>query len=153
MSDTERLYNNIGIHALAILLVLQHVKTLSVSKALLIPPIVTHNEMLKYLSNGNVKVQGVEKLIIEKTGFFTNFNSRFYDQICGAINAIQFLHEVDAISVSKGELIVNSGSNPLLINGNEAGGRAYKILKAVPNVAKILEASSENLYLNFRVEL
>jgi hypothetical protein len=36
MSDTERLYNNIGVQALAILLVVQHTQNLPISKALLV---------------------------------------------------------------------------------------------------------------------
>ncbi|GAA3565813.1 three component ABC system middle component [Marinobacter xestospongiae] len=153
MSDTERLYNNIGVQALAILLVVQHAQILPLSKALLVSPIITHNEMLKYLSNGNVKIQGIEKLIIEKTRFFANFNNRFYDQLCSSINAIQLLHEIDAIALSEGALIKKGGSEPLFIAGKEAGNRAFKIQKAVPNIAKMMESSAENLYLNLRVEL
>jgi hypothetical protein len=153
MSDTERLYNNIGIQALAILLVVQYTQNLPISKALLVPPIITHNEMLKYLSNGNVNIQGVEKLIIEKASFFSNFNDRFYDQLCSSINAIQLLHEVDAITLNKDVLMNKGVSEPLFETGKEAGSRALKIKKAVPNIAKIMESSTENLYLNFRVEL
>lgn len=153
MSDTERLYNNIGVQALAILLVVQHTQILPISKALLVSPIITHNEMLKYLSNGNVKVQGAEKLIIEKTRFFANFNNRFYDQLCSSINAIQLLHEVDTVTLNKNALMNKGVSEPLFKTGKEAGNRVLKIQKAVPNIAKILESSTENLYLNFRVEL
>ncbi|MBJ7278884.1 three component ABC system middle component [Marinobacter salarius] len=153
MSDTERLYNNIGVQALAIFLVVQHTQILPLSKALLVSPIITHNEMLKYLSNGNVKIQGVEKLIIEKTSFFANFNNRFYDQLCSSINAIQLLHELDAIILNKDVLMNKGDSEQLFKTGKEAGNRAFKIQKAVPNIAKIMESSAENLYLNLRVEL
>lgn len=69
MSDTERLYNNIGVQALAIFLVVQHTQILPLSKALLVSPIITHNEMLKYLSNGNVKIQGWKSLLLKKPAF------------------------------------------------------------------------------------
>ena len=153
MNDTERLYNNIGIQALAILLVVQHTQILPISKALLVSPIVTHNEMLRYLSNGNVKIQGMEKLIIEKTSFFTNFNKRFYDQLCSSLNAIQLLHEVDAIKLNEDVLMIKDVSWQIFKSGKEAGNRAFRIQKAVPNIVKILESSTENLYLNLRVEL
>jgi len=49
---------------------------------------------------------------------------------------------------------MNKGdSEQLFKTGKEAGNRAFKIQKAVPNIAKIMESSAENLYLNLRVEL
>jgi hypothetical protein len=63
------------------------------------------------------------------------------------------LHELDAIILNKDVLMNKGDSEQLFKTGKEAGNRAFKIQKAVPNIAKIMESSAENLYLNLRVEL
>jgi hypothetical protein len=146
---TAKLYNNLGIESLAIIFVLQNVKVMPLTKALLILPIFSHRELLAYLSNGHTKIQSTEKLIIEKTSFFANFNDRFYDSLCGSINAIQFLHEIGFLEVKDGNILAKSA----VLYEKSMGARADKINKAAGNIAKLLSDGAEKLYLNFRVEL
>jgi len=146
---TAKLYNNLGIESLAIMFVLQNMKDMPLTKALLILPMLAHRELLAYLSNGNTKIQSLEKLIIEKTSFFSNFNDRFYDSLCGSLNAIQFLHEIEFLDIKGNCLFVKSEISYEKLMGS----RADKINKAASNIAKLLDESVDKLYLNFRVEL
>lgn len=147
--STGNIYNNIGIEAVAVCFVLQKINTLDLTKAILISPIVSHRDLLNYLSHGNVKIQSIEKLIIEKTSFFSNFNKRFYDGLCGSINALQFLHEIELAEIADKKISIKSE----IKFSNEMGKRAEKIHKASENIAKILSEGAEKLYLNLRVEL
>lgn len=147
--STGTLYNNIGIDAVAIAFVLQKMRSLPLTKALLISPIISHRDLLNYLSNGNVKIQSLERLIIEKTSFFSNFNRRFYDNLCGSINSIQFLHEIELVNIINSNIYIREEIN----FNKKMGGRAEKIHKASENISKLLSESSEMLYLNLRVEL
>jgi hypothetical protein len=146
---SKNLYNNIGIEAVSIMLIVQQAQSMPMSKILLILPIVTHRELLDYLSKKNAKIQGMEKLIIEKTSCFSNFNKRFYDNLCGTINAIQFLNEIGAIKIDDGSVSVKSE----IPFDSAMGKRAEKISKASFNIANVLSDSVEKLYLNLRIEL
>lgn len=146
---TAKLYNNLGIESLAIMFVLQNMKEMSLTKALLILPMLAHRELLAYLSNGNTKIQSLEKLIVEKTSCFSNFNDRFYDSLCGSLNAIQFLHEIELLDIRGNTLFIKSD----ISYEKPMGNRADKINKAANNIAKLLGDSADKLYLNFRVEL
>lgn len=147
--STGNVYNNIGIEAVAVCFVLQKINTLDLAKAILISPIISHRDLLNYLSNGNVKIQSIEKLIIEKTSFFSNFNKRFYDGLCGSINTLQFLQEIELAEIADKKISIKSE----IKFSNEMGKRAEKIYKASENIAKILSEGTEKLYLNLRVEL
>jgi len=146
---SRSLYNNIGIEAVTIMLIVQQAKSMPMSKVLLILPMVTHKELLSYLSKKSAKIQGMEKLIIDKTSCFSNFNKRFYDNLCGTINAIQFLNEIGAIKIDDGNVSVKS-EMPF---DSAIGKRAEKVSKASSNIAKVLSDSTEKLYLNLRIEL
>lgn len=146
---SRRLYNNIGIEAIAIMLILQKANSLSLAKTLLILPLVTHKELLGYLANGNVKIKSLEKLIIDKTSYFSNFNKRFYDHLCDSLNAVQFLHEIDAVEFRDSELTLKTAM-PFI---GATGRRGEKMQKASENIAVVLAAPVEKLYLNLRVEL
>ncbi len=146
--SSKLLYNNIGISALSIGFVLTAI-ALPVSKAVLILPIVSHRELLNYLSHRASKIKGLEQLIIEKTSCFSNFNKRYYDNFHASLNAIQLLNEIELIQIKDGVLIPKCSfgySEPM-------GNRAEKIHKAARNIALILTEKVENLYLNLRIEL
>lgn len=146
---SRSLYNNIGIEAVTIMLVVQQTSSIPISKVFLILPIVTHRELLNYLSKKNARIQGMEKLIIDKTSCFSNFNKRFYDNLCSTINAIQFLNEIGVIKIDDGIMSVKS----IIPYDISMGKRAEKVNKASSNIAKVLSDSVEKLYLNLRIEL
>ena len=148
---TAALYNNIGIPALAIVFSLPHAKNQSIplSKAILLMPFVTNRELLSYLAHGAVKVKSLEKLIIERPEYFSNFNDCFYDTLITSVNAIQLLANID-ITGCAGQNIYLKKS----IRYHRAmGQRAKKICSAAPNLAMLLEDTPEKLYLNLRIKV
>lgn len=142
-------YNNIGLEALAILFVVQVSGRMNLANSLLILPILLHKGMLANLSRANVEVLGIEKYLIEKTSFFSNFNNRYYDSLIPSFNAIQLLVDLKILQLKNGDLICNDKI------GFEAkmGKRAQKFFKASSNVAALLQEKPETLYLNTRVQL
>ena len=142
-------YNNLGICALGISFTLRYSQRLPVTKALLIMPFICHRGLLNYLSNKRIMVQSLEEILIKKTECFSNYNDRFYDNLCTSINAIQFLREIEIVSMDGTDLVLDS---PLGYQ-KSMGKRAEKIYKASSNLSSILSVTGEQLYVNLRVEL
>jgi len=142
-------YNNIGIGAIAIGSVLNNGNGLSVAKSTLILPFVTHTESLNYLARASTQIKSIEKLIAEKTSFFSNFNARYYDSLCLSLSSIQYLTDMGYAQLNKGVLFK---VKPLEFD-KKMGNRANKIFKAANNIAEILEENDTNLFLNLRIEL
>lgn len=145
----NEVYNNVGICALAIMFILKHASKLSISKILLIMPFITHRQLLDYLSNSNSKIIGLEKLIIDKAPYFSNFNRRYYDSLCLSINSIQFLVEIGAVRLETNMVVFDSDIN----YEAEMGKRIKKIDKAASNIAFLLNEDEIKSYLNLRIEL
>ena len=142
-------YNNLGIGVISLGFVLNNAKTLPLSKLFLILPFVTHSELLDYLARKSTKIQSIEKLIIDKTVCFTNFNKRYYDSLTLTVEAIEYLKDLYYIQIINGEAMLLKDFN----YDNKMGKRAEKIHKTSTNIAKILKDRADNLYLNLRIEL
>ncbi|MBD3342821.1 MAG: hypothetical protein GF353_27230 [Candidatus Lokiarchaeota archaeon] len=142
-------YNNIGIGVISIGSVLNHYEKLSIAKACLILPFISHQEMLRYLSRKTTKIKSIEKLIADKTSYFSNFNKRYYDALCLTFNSLQYLNDTGYIKFLDGNIFLRK---PFEQN-NKLGNRANKIFSASKNVAFLLNENTYNLYLNLRVEL
>lgn len=145
------LFNNIGISSIGICAILPYLpgRKLSLTKAMLVMPLVTNSELLNYVARKGVATKGIEKLIIENPACFSNFNDRFYDSLTTSINGVQFLINIDAVRFD-GESVFAKRT----IDYNDGmGERAKKIFSAAQNLASLLHDSDENLYLNLRVEL
>ena len=142
-------YNNIGIGTLAIGSILNISHQLSVAKVSLILPFITHNESLNYLSRANTKTKSIEKLIAEKTSYFSNFNARYYDSLEVSFSSIQYLTEMGYVRFKDGFLIC---IKPMEYD-KRMGNRANKIFLAANNISSILTTNDANLFLNLRVEL
>lgn len=141
-------YNNAGICATAVLAVLAHAERLSVSKALLIMPLVMHDVTVRYLGNGNVAFREVASLVAHRPDLFANFNSRFEESIAVSVNAIQWIVAAGYASFD-GTLVL---LQPPEIDAS-FGKRGQRIAKASRHIAAILAAPVDELYLNFRVQL
>lgn len=142
-------YNNIGMSTLAIASVMNYSKELPVSKVILILPIVTHRELLSYLCRKTTNIRSIEKLIIDKTVCFANFNRRYYDNMCLSINSIQLLNDIETISISNSMIKLRT---PIEYD-RSMGERLNKIYNSAENIAHILKDNIENLYLSLRIEL
>jgi hypothetical protein len=142
-------FNNFGIGSVAIMAVLNHCKSLPIDKITLIYPFIAHQDLLSYLSNSRANVKSLDKLLIEKTVYFSNFNSRYYDSLANSFNALQYLNDQGYIELK--ENIVYQIKELEYSKG--MGKRVNKIFSASENIASILNELSEKLYLNLRIEL
>jgi len=144
-----KLYNNLGICSLSIAFTLQHVDCLSLSRALLIMPIIAHEELLQYMARKSTNFNSIEQVIVRKPECFSNFNARFYDGLTVSLNAIQFLSEMAFIKLEGREIISTEA-----INYEESmGKRAKKIFNASSHIADFVSSDTVNLYTNLRIEL
>lgn len=142
-------YNNIGIGALAIGSVLSINNELSLAKMTLILPFISHTECLNYLARATTHTTSIEKLIAERTSYFSNFNVRYYDSLCLSFSSIQYLTEMGYAQL-QGDLLLMI--KPLEYN-SKMGARAKKIFQAANNVSELLLENDKKLYLNLRVQL
>ena len=142
-------YNNLSVGIISLGFVLNKSKTLPLSKLFLILPFVTHSELLTYLARQSTKIQSIEKLIVDKTVCFSNFNKRYYDALTLTVEAIEYLNDLDYIQIKNGRVTLLKDFN----YDKNMGKRAEKIHKISTNIAKILKDRADNLYLNLRIEL
>lgn len=142
-------YNNLGLGIISLGFVLDKTKILPLSKLFLILPFVTHAELLSYLARANTNIQSIEKLIVDKTVCFSNFNKRYYDALALTMEAIQYLNDLEYIQIENGKVTLIKDFN----YDKSMGKRADKIYKTSTNIAKILKDRADNLYLNLRIEL
>ena len=105
--------------------------------------------MLSYLSRKSTKINSFDKLVIEKTSFFSNFNKRYYDSLSITINALQYLNDQGYIEFKDNEVHM---IKPMGYS-KEMGTRTNKIFLASKNINVILDELVEKLYLNLRIEL
>ena len=145
---TETL-NNLAFASIAIAMVIQKSGKIELAKVLLIMPFLAHKELLSYLANGRTQIKSLDKLIVDKLGCFSNFNNRYYDSLNTSINALQFLIEVDVITIENSFAVSNENIEYI----SSLGERVKKASKASANISKILSEDVSNLYLNLRVEL
>lgn len=146
------LFNNELISAVSIYSVLNYLESISISKALLIFPFVSHKETLDFLKNKRTKIRSLEEFIIKRPHFFSNFNERYYSFLTLSINSLILLSELTFIFIDDSKLFLNSNIK-INISKNEFGDRTFDVFKAAPKLARILNDKDENLYLQLRVEL
>lgn len=142
-------YNNIGVGTIAIGAAISISNKLTVAKATLILPFITHTESLYYLARRTTQVRSVEKLISEKTSYFSNFNSRYYDALTLSFSSIQYLTEMGYIRINDSVL----QKTKTLEYDSKMGTRAKKIFQAANNISTILKGSDRTLFLNLRIQL
>lgn len=142
-------YNNIGIGTIAIASILNHFEKISISKSFLIIPFISHLELTNFLARERTNIKSIEELISKKTSYFSNFNKRFFDSLTLTFNSIQYLIDMSYADCTEGEI----KALKILDYNSSMGGRAEKIFKASKNIAKVIDDSETNLYLNLRIEL
>lgn len=141
-------YNNAGIAAAALGCVLNHTKSLTLAKALLVMPIVMHSETTKFLGNGTTRSREIASLVAIRPDFVTNFDRRYHSSLVHSINGIQLLHELGYAHFESQLTLLRH----FACTAN-FGKRAALIDKASSEIANLLQASEEDLYLNLRIQL
>lgn len=152
MISQSDLYNNEIICAISIYLVLLHLDHISISKALLIFPIISHQESLDFLKNNNTIVRSLEEFISKKPNYFSNYNERFYSFLTLSINSIMLLKEIRLIRFLDSQIVLDK-DKMINLEKEKIGQRAVSIAEAAPKLASILRQDEKNLYLQLRVRL
>lgn len=142
-------FNNIGIGAVAISSALNHHKTLSLPKSLLVLPLIMHRESLSFLSNKRNGLKSIAALTATHPELFFNFDKRYESTLAASLNSIQLLIELKWITHSNGCI---HSINELEIDSS-FGKRAIKIAQASEKISHIFNSSDEELYLNLRIKL
>lgn len=142
-------YNNIGIGIVALGSVINQRKKLPISKLFLIFPLISHQKLLHHLGRNTTKIKSIEKLIVEKTSYFSNYNKRYKDSLALTVNALQYLNDAGYVDVMDGTVIL---AKPFEYH-KKMGTRANKIFNASENISLLLKERTDKLYLNLRVEL
>ena len=148
MSSRWSGYNNVGICSIALMSVLEHSKSVTLAKALLVMPLVMHDATVRYLGDSRVARREAAALVAQRPDLFANFATRYDDSLAITINAIQLLVEVGFVSFDDRLTLLKS-----LKVDSAFGKRAQKITKAAGHIASLLTGPVEELYLNFRVKL
>jgi hypothetical protein len=150
----EYLYNNEAIGMIAITSVIQECKELSYSKSMLILPFLFHEETMSFLKRSNTIVRSSEEIIMKKTGFFSNFNSRYYSLLPISINSIMILREIGEIVIAENKIIHNSSINKINLLSGNLGDRANNIRKAAYKLSNLLQLEDDSsMYLKLRIQL
>jgi hypothetical protein len=142
-------YNNLGIGIIGLGAVLNHSHSLSFAKSFLIFPLLSHQELLAHLSRKTTDIKSVEKLVVDKITYFSNFNKRYYDSLSLTLNAIQYLYDTGYIEVNRDGMKLNKE----FTFDKAMGKRAEKFFKASDNISKLFKIDDAHLYLNLRIEL
>jgi hypothetical protein len=129
--------------------VLSHSKELSISKMLLIYPLVYQKSMLNLLSSKSNNKKSLEQLIINHPEYFSNFNNIFYSNLSVSINSLQYMHEMEHISIDDGNVKVINCIEFCKYMGDEID----KYYRSSVFISKILDMPSDYIYLNLRVAL
>lgn len=88
MIKSKFLYNNEAIGLVCLMAVLEHKKSIELSKALLIFPFLLHNPTLGYLKHRKIRLLSAKQFVSKEVDFFTNFNERFHSFLPLALNTI-----------------------------------------------------------------
>lgn len=146
---TWKNYNNIGIGSVSILSTLNHRDALSLSKSLLVLPLVMHKELLLFLCRKNTLFRSITALISAHPELFFNFNRRYESALVTSLNAIQLLIELKLVDYTEGFIYQKQKINI----DSSFGERARRIVQASEKISHILNSSEEELYLNLRIKL
>lgn len=152
MKELNSFYNNELITGIAILSALKKAKTLEISKALLIQPLLSYTGVLNFVKKRTVKVRSIEELIVKRNITFTNFNRRYFESLSLSIDSIFLLKQLKLIIIEGNKLICTD--EQFNFENSTLGDRAKEVISAASNLADMLKREdASNLYLSLRIEI
>lgn len=149
-SESYYSYNNEIIGIVAMISILKPLEKISISKAMLILPLILHDPTMNYLQRGNVEIRSIDQLVADKFQFLLNFNNRFSSMLPISLNCLYLLEKMNHIKIEDGYIYIK---NEINLNVKKLGKRGMKIYKSSSNMRNIFDASDSYLYLQLRVEL
>jgi hypothetical protein len=153
MKAGQYIYNNEAIGSVALLSVIKECKAITYSKAMLILPLIFHEQSNAALRRSNTELRSSEEFIVKRLTSFGNFNSRYLSLLPVSINSLMILREMGCISIDKHNISYRFDSK-FDLSARELGVRANKIIKASEKLSTLLTHEDDNsLYLKLRIQL
>jgi hypothetical protein len=154
MSVKLSTYNNEALATVCLGYYAQLVESVSYSKAMLLLPLILHEQTSRRL-RGTGNKRSLDEFIIGNTDCLINFNKRYIDFLPISINSILMLSEMDIIRVSSKEIFFNFNKtrfNPY--SAYNLGTRAKALLKSIDGLVPMLSREDDwAAYLKLKVIL
>lgn len=152
MIPNPTFYKNEIIVGLAILGVVDEIKTIDISKAVLISPVVGNKSIVEFLKSKKTQVRSMEELIEKKSGAFINFNEKYLEDLVLSMNSIMLYQELGLLEIQNEKLVRTELQFDF--NSDLLGKRAEEVICACKKLARLLEKEeARDLYLGLRIEL
>ena len=137
---------------ISILAVLKHTNQLELTKCILIEPLLSYSQVLRFLKNANTKARSLEDLILRKSIPFTNFNNRFHDKLLLSINALILFEKMDLLRIKDNMVYFNAADFNFYTHS--LGEAAANRIAASRKLADILQkGDASDFYLSLRIEV
>lgn len=150
--ETNNLKNNELITGISILAVLYHVRSLEITKCMLIEPLLSYTKVLRLLCRSNSSIKSIEDLIIKESIFFTNFNERYKENLMLSINAILLFEKMKLLTIKDNKIFF--AGDRFNFHEPTLGEKAKSRILSSRNLAMLLsKGETSDLYLSLRIEL
>lgn len=150
MKESYYIYNNEAIACSTIILVLQEVTILDISKLCLVLPFLLDEKTVTLLEKNMDNEISMNDIISNNPNCFSSFNRRYVALLPVLINSITMLYDAKMVKISHKE-IKYSYTN---IDFKECGERFYRISKVSSFFAEILKnTQTKELYKALKIQL
>jgi len=150
--EIRKFRDNELITGITILAVIRDTKKLEFSKCMLIEPLLSYSKVLRALKRVNSSIKSVEDLVLKEEIAFSNFNSRFQDNLLLTINSILLFEQMGLLKIENG--FANYRGGNFDFSNQSLGKKAADRIKAAKKLAEILaKGDASDLYLSLRIEL
>lgn len=147
-------YNNIGISLIGFLSVIRHFESIDFSKALLIQPFTLHNQMVTFLKDRRIKINGMDDLLLSRVNLFLNFNDRYFSLLTLSMNMILLSEKMGFIKILDDHIFpIVDTIEKIDFTSTSLGKRAKKIVDASNTIHQLLQEDTKELYFKLRIEL
>jgi hypothetical protein len=125
-------------------------KSLSLSKAMLILPLLFDKTIRSVLKRKNSVVLSSKDLIISSPNSFLTIRARYEDLMITSLNAILLAQELGIAVLRGNDLMLES---KIFFDSEDIGKAALDMLASGPKLGLILSEPTIDLYQTFRIEL
>lgn len=150
MKEGYYIYNNEAIACSTIILVLQEVTRLDISKLCLVLPFLLDEKTVSLLEKNMDTEISMNDIITNNPNCFSSFNRRYLALLPVLINSITMLYDAKMVKISHKE-IKYSYTN---IDFKDCGERFYRISKVSSFFAELLNnTQTKELYNSLKIQL
>jgi len=150
MKEGYYIYNNEAIACSTIILVLQEVTRLDISKLCLVLPFLLDEKTVSLLEKNMNNGMSMNNLISDNPNYFSSFNRRYVALLPVLINSIIILYDAKIVKISHKEIQYSSTN----IDFKDCGERFDRISKVSSYFAEILKSTKTiDLYKALKIQL